>query len=47
MPLQAARSAVKDQFPHIHRFVEQVESHPSYLKANDKIGKIELEKLGQ
>ena len=47
-PLQAALAHLpKDQFPHIHRFVEQVESQPSYLKANDKIGKIELEKLGQ
>jgi len=47
LPLQAACSAVKDPFGHIHRFVEQVENHPSYVKANDKIGKIELEKLGQ
>ncbi len=47
-PLQAARAHLpKHQFPHIRRFVEQVENHPSYLKANDKIGKIELEKLGQ
>ncbi len=47
-PLQAALAHLpKDQFPHIHRFVEQVENHPNYLKANDKIGKIELEKLGQ
>ncbi|VXB73795.1 hypothetical protein ENHYDAX1_60011 [Enhydrobacter sp. AX1] len=45
--MPAACSIVKDQFGHIYCFVEQVENHPSYLKANDKIGKIELQKLGQ
>ncbi|QRO12452.1 hypothetical protein I6J32_07220 [Moraxella osloensis] len=48
--MQAACSNVKDPFGHIghiHRFVEQVESLSSVLTANDKIGNIELEKLGQ
>jgi hypothetical protein len=43
--LQAACSNVKDPFGHIghiHRFVEQVENHPSVLTANDKIGNNEL-----
>ncbi|ATR77974.1 hypothetical protein NP7_00970 [Moraxella osloensis] len=42
MPLQVACSTVKDQFGHIYCFVEQIESHPSVVTANDKIGKIEL-----
>ncbi|AME01424.1 hypothetical protein AXE82_06330 [Moraxella osloensis] len=42
MPLQVACSTVKDQFGHIHRFVEQVESLSSVLTANDKIGNNEL-----
>lgn len=45
-PLQVVSLNVpKAQCPHIHRFVQQVESHPSYLKANEKIGELNMKKL--
>ena len=32
----------KDQFPNIRRFVSQVESHPSYRKACERVGDVHL-----
>ena len=41
--LQFAKLFVqKGQFPNVERFVEQVESHPSYRKACERVGEVHL-----
>lgn len=46
-PLQFAMLVKKaEDYPNVARFVAQVESHPSYRKACERVGELHLEKLG-
>ena len=45
-PLQFALLMKKGDCPNVARFVVQVESHPSYRKACERVGEVRLDRLG-